>query len=218
MRARHFLFLAYATALFTVAACGGDDDDGGSTGGSTSGGKVSTGLPKTDKLSSLNDDDAQQACTSTAHAFNTILPDSKLEEIGCILVAITALIDENSGEVDSSNIAECKQITQDCLAGKPINGETIEVDTQIVDETSCEGASAGDTFSGCDATVSDYESCAGKVAGELKVRFSGISCDGLKDIAKFQESVQAEIDVSTASECKGLREKCPDLDLSGAGM
>jgi hypothetical protein len=212
MRSRYFLFLACATA---IAACGDDDDSPSDGGGSAT---VSTGLPKADKLSSLDDEDAQQACMSTAHAFNTVLSDSKLEQIGCALAAISYLLSENDNMIDSGNIAECKKIAQDCLDGKLVdeNGDPVDVNTEVVDETSCDDASASATFQDCDATVANYETCAGKVASELKARFSGINCDALKDVAQFMEATSAEIDVSKAPECKALRDKCPDLDLSGA--
>jgi hypothetical protein len=129
------------------------------------------------------------------------------------------VVTEKDGDVSSSDVADCEKIVQDCLDGKLIgeDGKPVEIDTQIVNETSCKSATADDTFQDCQATVADYESCAGKVASELKARFSAISCDALKDYAGFQESSQEEIDVSEAQQCKALRDKCPDLDLSGSG-
>jgi hypothetical protein len=217
MRSTYFLVLACATTIAAVAACGDDDDTSDNDGGGSGTGTVTTGLPKTDKLSSLDDKDAKQACTSTARAFNTVLPDSKLEQIGCALAAISSLLTEKEGNVGSGDVAECKAIVQDCLDGKLVdeNGDAVEVSTEVVDATSCNDASASATFQDCDATVANYESCAGKVASELKARFSSIDCDGLKDLAKFMQTTQAEIDVSKAPECKALRDKCPDLDLSG---
>ncbi len=215
MRSRHWIFLA-CLQIATLVACG--DDDGGNGDGPSGGGgstKVDTGLTASDKLSSLDDDDAQQACMSTAHTFNTVLPDSKWEEVGCVLVAITYLIEKNDGETDASDVEECETVMKKCVNGEPIDGEKVIVETEITDESSCKDASATETFGTCEATVADYESCASKLASELKKRFSSISCDGVKDVAKFQEDLGAEIDISDAAECKTLRTKCPDLDLGG---
>jgi hypothetical protein len=218
MRARHSVILACTLAVAALAACGDDDDEGGGGSSSGGGGSIDTGLPASDKLASLNDEDAQQACKSTAKAFNNILPQAKLEQIGCALAAIQLTVAEKEGDVSSSDVAACKEIVQDCLDGKLIDdsGEAVDIDTTIADDSSCDSASADDTFQDCQATVADYESCAGKVTSELKVRFSAISCDVLKDYAKFEASSQEEIDVSTAKECKALRDECPDLDLSGS--
>jgi hypothetical protein len=209
--------LACTLAVAALAACG-DDDEGGGGSSSGGGGSIDTGLPASDKLASLNDDDAQQACKSTAKAFNNILSQDRLEEIGCALAAIQVVVTEKEGDVSSSDIAACKEIVQDCLDGKLIgeDGKPVDVDTQIADDSSCDSASAEDTFQDCQATVADYESCASKVTSEVKARFSAISCDVLKDYAAFEASSQEEIDVSTAKECKALRDECPDLDLSGS--
>lgn len=227
MRARHLAWSACAFSLVLFAACSGDDDGGdsdkdkdkdtdtGSGGGSEA---IDTGLQSSDKLSSLGDDDAVQACVSTAEAFNGILSQAKLKEIGCALAGISVIVNEKMGDVGAGDVAECEQFVDDCVAGKvrDENGEPFTIKTQIVDAKSCSTANAGETFKDCDATVADYESCAGRVATELRKRFSSISCDSLKDFDKFQESTQGTIDVSKSAECKTLRETCPNIDLSGS--
>jgi hypothetical protein len=224
MRSRYWVLLACLT-FATLAACGDDDDAGDHTskddddddeqeevGGNTT---VDTGLTPTDTLASLTDADAQQVCMSTTHTLNTILPESKLREIGCRLFAIVAIVQKNSGKMTSTDVATCEKVTQDCVDGKPIDGEMIEVETEITDESGCDTASAEESFGNCEATVADYESCASKVASELRSHYLGITCDGLKDVAKFQESLEVQIDLSTAAECKELRTKCPDVELGG---
>jgi hypothetical protein len=212
MSARHFVFLACLTTVAPLAACGDDD---GADGTSSGGGKVDTGLPPTDKLSSLDDKDAQQACKSTAKALNNVLPQSSLEKIGCALAAITVIMAEKEGEdLSSADVAECKQIVQDCLDGTLVDeeGNTFEVDTQVADDSKCDQVNAADTFQGCQATVAEYESCASKVTSEVKARFNSVNCDALKDYAKFDMDAQT-IDVSKAPECKAVADKCPNLDL-----
>lgn len=224
MRAGHFAFVACAVGIVLGAACGGDDggkpedddDESSGTGGGSE--AIDTGLESSDELSSLDNDDAVQACVSTAEAFNNILSQAKLKEIGCALAGISVIVNEKMGEVGAGDVAECEQFVDDCVAGKvrDENGEPFTIHTQIVDEDGCKTADADATFKGCDATVANYESCAGKVASELRNRFSSISCASLKDYDKFEASTQGTIDVSGTSECKTLREKCPDLDLSGS--
>jgi hypothetical protein len=215
MRSRHWIFLA-CLQIATLAACGDDDGDGDgdSNGGGGNTTTVDTGLTPTAKLSSLDDDDAQKACIGTAHTFNTVLPDSKWEEVGCAILGIAYVDEKNGGDSDESDIAECESIAKKCVSGDPIDGQIADVKIEIANESSCDDASATKTFGDCEATVADYERCAGKLASELKKRFSGVTCDGIKDVAKFQAELGADIDIGSSEECKTLRTKCPDLDLS----
>jgi hypothetical protein len=215
MRVRHLAILA--CTLAALAACGDDDGgDGNSSGGG--GGSIDTGLPASDKLASLNDDDAKQACKSTAKALNTVLPQARLEKIGCTLAALQVIAAEKEEDVSSSDVAACEKIVQDCVDGKLVDeeGEPFDIDTTIADDSGCDSASAEDTFQDCQATVANYESCAGKVTSEVKARFSAVSCDVLKNYADYEANSQEEIDVSKAKECKALLDECPDLDLSGS--
>jgi len=205
--------------IASLTACGDDDGDSDGDGDGSNGGAASTtvdtGLTASAKLSTLDDEDAQKACMSTAHTFNTVLPDSKWEEVGCVLVGITYTYDKNGGMTDESDVAACESIAKKCVNGESIDGQKVVVETEIANEESCEDASATETFGDCEATVADYESCASKLASELKKRFGGITCDGVKDVEQFQEELGAEIDISDAKECETLRTKCPDLDLGG---
>lgn len=216
MRSRHWIFLA-CLQIATVGACGDDDGDGDGSGNSNGGGgntTVDTGLSSSAKLSSLDDDDAKKACLGTAHTFNTVLPDSKWEEVGCAILGIAYVDDKNDGDSDDSDISECESVAKKCVAGDPIDGQIADVKIEIADESSCGDASATKTFGDCEATVADYERCASKLASELKKRFSGVSCDGIADVAKFQEELGADIDIGSSEECEAIRTKCPDLDLS----
>lgn len=206
MTAKQWAFLACVTLSAAAwSACGGDDDDGGG------GAKVTTGLPDGDKLSSLDDDDAEQACRNTAKSFNSVLPESELEKIGCAIAGLSAVISEKSGDVGPDDVAMCKKVQSECL-----KGETGDLAPVVAEEDDCEGATASDTFADCDATVAEYESCASKVASEVKAALRKISCDGLSDPEKLMKTISVEIDVSDAPECKALQTKCPDVDLSGA--
>jgi hypothetical protein len=202
-----------------AAACGDDDggDGDGNGNGSNGGGSttVDTGLNTSAKLSSLDDEDAQRACMGTAHTFNTVLSDSKWEEVGCALVGIAYVVEKYDDMTDASHVSECESVAKKCVNGDPIDGEKVTVNTEIANEASCDDASASETFGDCEATVADYESCASKLASELRKRFSGVSCDGVKNVVQFQADLGAEIDISKAEECQALRTKCPNLDLSG---
>ena len=203
MRSWHWVFLA-CWQIATVVACGDDDDGGdGSSGGDTT--SVDTGLTPSAKLSSLDDDDARQACMNTAHTFNTVLPDAKWEEVGCTLVGITY----------GGSVSECESLTSKCVQGEPIDGKVVRIETEIADESSCEHASASKRFGDCEATVADYESCESKLASEIKKRFTSVSCDAVKDVEAFQKRLRASVDLSKSPECEELRSKCPNLDLSG---
>jgi hypothetical protein len=192
--------------LAVTGACGDDDGDGGNT-------NVTTGLPRGDELSSLSDEDAVQACLHTAQSFNDVLSDSELERISCVLLAVQAQLQDGT-EGGSSAIAECKEFTKDCVAGE-IDGEQVEIDIRIVSEDDCSTANANASFSTCDATVGDYEDCAGEVKAGLRRKLTAVSCDGLNDVDKLNELLESEIDVSDAPKCKALRTKCANIDFSG---
>lgn len=201
-------FLVVSVCLASVSfapACGDDDGDGGST-------NVSTGLPRSDELSSLNDDDAVQACVNTARSFNNVLSESQLERISCVVLAVSTILAE--GGEGSSAITECNEIVNDCLSGE-LDGEAIDIDITIVTEADCGNARASATFETCDATVGDYEDCASEVKKELHHKLTSISCDGLRDADELEELLNSEIDVSDAPKCKALQDECPSIDFSG---
>ena len=202
---RFFVLSACLVSLAAAAACG--DDDGGDGDAN-----VSTGLPRNDELSSLDDEDAVQACVNTAMSFNDVLSDSELERISCVLLAVESALQDGSAG-DASAIEDCEEFTKDCQAGE-IDGEDVDIDITIVSETDCSDANVNATFSSCEATVGDYEDCAGEVKRALRRKLSSVSCDILEDPDKIEE-LQADIDVSDAPKCQALRDECPNIDFSG---
>ncbi|HKU41431.1 MAG TPA: hypothetical protein VJR89_24910, partial [Polyangiales bacterium] len=197
MAARYsILVLASFAMLGAAAACGGDDGDGDGDG---SGGDVSTGLPKGDKLSELSDDDAIQACTATAKAFNNLLPKAELEKVTCTFAALSAVIDAAEGELGAAAVSQCKQISSDCEAGKgDITNDTTSLG--VADEADCKDADEDNPFAECDATVADYENCAGRITTELRTRVRSVSCEDLSDLEELDQTLNGEIDLSKAAE------------------
>ena len=212
MMPRHLIVACCVAVVASAAACG-DDDSGDGGGGRTT---IDTGLPATDTLDSLDEEDATQACVETAKSLNGVLAESELERISCVVAALSLILADNDGSLTSEDQAECKDITEECLNGE-IGGEMITIETNVVNEDDCVDAGASQTFEGCDATVADYERCAGKVASELRSRLLAIKCEALKDPSGLMRTLTQEIDVSKAPECKAMRDKCPDIALSGGG-
>ena len=205
---RLFFVCACLVCLAAFAGCG-DDDGGGDT-------TVTTGLPRSDELSSLNDEDAEQACVSTARSFNDVLADSELERISCIIAAMSILLEEET-EGGSDAVEECDGIVDDCLKGE-INGQPIgDIDIRVVDEAMCSGARASATFAECEATVGDYEDCAAEVKGQLRSQLRALSCDALRDVEEAQAKLMPQVDNSKAPKCEALADECPMVDFSGEG-
>lgn len=199
-------FLAYGL-LAVVAACGGDDDD------DSAGGKgVDTGLPATEELSSLSDDDTAQVCTKTAMALNNLLPKSELKSIACVGTALDTIAESANGELDSSDIPMCKELSSKCVSSEEFDDKDLVI--EVVDETDCKTTTTRAAFGDCKATVSDYERCLGRIMTELRTRFRSLTCDALSDLDQVDENLNGKIDVSKAPECQGLRTKCPDVNLS----
>jgi hypothetical protein len=205
MTSRQRILACGLLAIAASGACGGDDGDSGNTG-------VSTGLPSATKLSSLSDANTVQVCSKVAMAFNNLLPTSELKRITCVGNAVTSIAEDSKGQVDSSDIPMCKQLSDDCLSSDDIKEEDLVLD--VADETECKTANTNDTFGNCAATVADYESCVGRIMSELRTRLRSLTCDVLNDIGKLDETLNGDIDVSAAPECQALKSKCPKVNLT----
>ncbi len=202
---RTLLLLSYVVTFALAAACGDDDDvDEGDT--ST----VSTGLPRNEELSGLDEDDLVQVCSATARAFNRVLPESQMERMACTFEAMTLIVGESDGESSSADIEQCEDITSQCLDGE-VGGEPVSLDTDFIDADTCDGEVARANLTDCDATVEEYERCAGRFASLLRGELTAIRCDVLADFEDVMEALTIEVDYGDEADCNALVTKCPEL-------
>jgi hypothetical protein len=197
-------------SLLVLAACGGDDDDGG---GST----VSTGLPKTAKLSSLNAGDAKQLCTSLASSFNGLLTDSDKKRITCTVLALPLSITQVNGKI-AGDVPKCQQLVQKCMSGEKISDEeaAIDVDQEFISEDSCEEKQATEALASCDASVSEFESCASAMLTTFSAQYDIFDCKSLSDPEKLMmDATGGGLEIEEQPACEALNTKCPDLDFGG---
>jgi hypothetical protein len=187
-----------------LIACGGDDDN-----------HVSSGLPANEKLSSLDDADAQKLCKSLASSFNNVLSDSDKKRITCTALAVPLSVKQSSTGKIEGDVAKCKGLVTRCLNGETISTAEpgLDVDQEFIDESSCTDANASDNLAGCDAKVSEFESCASAMLDAVSGQFDIISCDSLSDPEKFMEDSSKGPELDTLPACKSLNSKCPDLDF-----
>lgn len=199
-------------ALALIASACGDDDGGG--------GRVSSGLPPNDKLSALDSGDAAKLCMSLADSFNNVLSESDRKRIACTVLALPlSLKQSSSGEVEG-DVAMCKQLVTKCMNGEKVGtGEpAFEPPSEFIDESSCSESEASSQFAGCEASVSEFESCASAMLKTLSGRFDIIDCSSLSDPEKIQSEAQdsEDLEIDKQPECKALVSKCPDVDF-GSG-
>jgi hypothetical protein len=203
--ARTLVTALLCIALSAVIACG-DDDDGAA---------ISTGLPKSSKLSSLDDADAQKACEGVAKSFSSAISPSEVERVSCTLTAISLSVDA-SGDEPSGDVAGCKELTAMCVKGDEISDDPVVIDIGP-DGDSCEDASVDSDIAGCDATVAEYERCISSFVAAYKKKLAAISCNGLADLEQLQEDLNEELVPSDLPGCDAFITKCPDVDLGGGG-
>jgi hypothetical protein len=188
-----------------LIACGDDDDS-----------HVSSGLPANEKLSGLNQDDQQTLCESFASSFNSVLSDSDKKRITCTAQALPQSITESdSGEI-KGDVSKCKDLVSRCEKGENIGtgNAGIDVDSAHIDaKTSCTEEKNSDNFSSCDATVSDFESCASAAISGLSDKFDLIDCAALSDPEALMSKLSEEYDVEKLPECKHLYTDCPDIEF-----
>jgi hypothetical protein len=197
-------------SLLVLAACGGDDDDGGGT-------NVSTGLPKTSKLSSLDAGDAKQLCTSLASSFNGVLSDSDKKRITCTVLALPLSITQVNGKI-AGDVPKCQQLVQKCMSGDKISEEdpAIDLDQKFISEDSCDEKQATESLASCDASVSEFESCASAMLTTFSAQYDIFDCKSLSDPEKLMmDATGGGLEIESLPECKALNSKCPDLDFGG---
>ena len=194
----------WLSVLACQLSCG--DSSGGGSG-------VVSGLPAEQKLSSLDGDDAKKLCLSFADGLNNVISASERKNIQCASLAIPLSVTETGGEL-KGDITKCKQLVDRCLSGETISEEDpIELDAQLFDPMQCDSANVDEDLSSCEATVANFESCAGAVVNELSHRLHLISCDSLSDIENVRAMISEDFDTANLAQCDALETSCPDLQL-----
>jgi hypothetical protein len=187
-----------------IIACGDDDDS-----------HVSSGLPASSKLSSLDDAQAQKLCKSLASSFNNVVSDSDKKRISCTVLALPLSIKQSSTGKVEGDVPKCKGLVTRCLNGETISTAepAFEVQDEFIDESSCTEANASENLAECDASVSEFESCASAMLDAVSGQFDIISCDSLSDPEKLMEMTSEGPELDTLPQCKALNTKCPDLEF-----
>jgi hypothetical protein len=198
---------AVSVCALSLIACG---DDGGN--------HVSSGLPANEKLSSLDTGDAQQLCKSLASSFNNVVSDSDRKRIACTVLALPLSVKESSTGQIQADVPKCKSLVTRCLNGETISTEepAFEVADEFIDEASCTDAKASENLAGCEASVSEFETCANAILGALSGKFDIISCDSLSDPEGIMEMSTDDLELASHPECKQLNSKCPNIDFGGS--
>jgi hypothetical protein len=207
IRSRTVLFVS----ALLLAACGGDDDGGGGGGG------VDTGLPPNEKLSALDADDSEKLCMNLAESFSTVLSAADKKRINCVVLALPLSVTIGADGKIAGDIPKCKDLVMKCSNGETISTQppAIDVDQEFIDANSCTDGTATENFTDCDATVAEFESCAGAMKKALSSRFDIINCDALSDIEGLMNMNSEDIEIDSQPECKSFVEKCPDVDFGG---
>ena len=201
MRVSRSIALCWLIVVTSQFSCS-DSGDGG--------GGISTGLPASQKLSSLDNAEAKKVCTGVARGFNNLLPASEKRTIECASQAIPLSYDEATNKGD---VAKCKQLVERCLNGETISEEEgVELE-QLVDEEQCDEPDANAGLMKCDATVGDLESCGNALIDEYASRIRLIDCDNLADIENTRKKVEAELDPAKIPACKTIATDCPEIEL-----
>lgn len=200
-------------ALLGLLGMGCGDDDGGGT-------TVSSGLPKDQKLSELDEGDLKTACETVADSLADVISDDESKRIDCTAASIAGSVKVVNGK-PQADVAKCKELVDECVAmGGPESsgsGDDDPIDTDLgADERDC--TTTDDTarqFEDCSATVGEYESCLGAALTEINALFSAINCDTLSDLEMVQERFSGGFEIEALPECQSLAEKCPEIDLAG---
>jgi hypothetical protein len=186
--------LVWALLVGMLPACGGGD-------GSSSG--VDTGLPTTQKLSTLSDDEVKQVCHRVNEAATLTLTSTAVQQASCLSVGVKAGLTVSGSEV-TIDVTKCQQAVDSC-ATKPT------ATTSTDDKQDCDSASAKDV-DGCEATVGDYETCMNLLLGQVKHRLDELTC---QNAMKIQSTGYDDKDPDPANipQCQSIKTKCPDAEL-----
>lgn len=193
-------------------ACGGDDDSGNGGGGG-----VDTGLPTSDKLSSLDPADGKKVCESLATSFNSILSDADKKRISCVVLALPQSISASSDGKLVGDVSKCDGLVAKCENGEKISDQppAFEVEDKFIDENECTEANASANFNGCEATVGEFEECVNQMRSLFLAKFKLIACASLSDPQKLMTEVGADVDIKSEPKCQALSTKCPDVEFGG---
>ncbi|HKU38801.1 MAG TPA: hypothetical protein VJR89_11660 [Polyangiales bacterium] len=200
---------AVCGVLLLIASCGGDDDGG-----------VSSGLPPDEKLSALDGADAKKLCSSMAEGVNGVVSADDRERIACTVLAAPLSVTMSGSEI-KGDVAKCKMLVDKCLSGDEISDEdpSFELPETFIDEKAeCTESKASAKLESCDATVSEFESCADGLIGALQDQLAILDCETLKDPKKLLEGNDDEdnpLEIDKQPACKALVAKCPDIDFGG---
>jgi hypothetical protein len=194
--------LAIGLLCTWLAACG-DDDDGGS--------RVSTGLPASEALSSLDEEELTTMCEGVHATFKTSLSASDQERITCTALAVPLSL---SADQKTGDAAKCEMLVDRCMNGESISSATPAISFDI-DWTDCEASASAGFSAQCSATVGQLEACMSALADEFDRRWAFIQCAGLKDLEKLRAEVKgmSEFDAAQLPACKALADDCPGLEF-----
>jgi hypothetical protein len=187
------ILLALAAQL--VTACGDDDAPSGTA--------VDTGLPENQKLSSLSDGDVKKACSGWAASINATLTQRELDRVACTPNAISA--STSGAKVD---VAKCNDLVDMCVSSSVEHDD--DDDMKVLEDDDCASSEVDDSLKECDATVGEYEGCAGAVLAQIKRQLSAIQCSAPLDDS---QSNPVALDVSKLPACQAIRTKCPDVEI-----
>lgn len=182
------------------AACGGDDD---------SNGRVVTGLPSEQKLSTLSDADVKKACQSVNDGASVVITPMAIQRAFCMEFAAASTVTYSSEGKATVDVDKCQMLVDACVDSS--NGDDDESSTDDDEEVNdCEKSSAND-LQGCEATVGEYEACINTVLSEMQRILSQLTCQNADKIES--EEYSNELDPTTMPECQKVMDKCPDNSL-----
>lgn len=174
---------------------------------------VSTGLPSQQKLSAFDDDDAKAACEALNDSATEIISDAELIRSQCASVAIRTTAKVNSEQTQVTlDIAKCETTAKACEAAPIKYGITAEGGR---DDTDCDDATANQQILACEATVSEYEGCVGKVLLQAQQSLAKISCANGKALLE-SDGAETKLDPQRFAECKLFLGKCPDVRITAS--
>jgi hypothetical protein len=186
-----------AIALGLAAACGGDD---GSTG-------ISTGFPSEQKLSTLTDEETQQACRSVNEDARSVITPTVYTRAACVPLALPASAMETASGV-KVDVAKCQASVDMCVAKN-----TAQTEKNLKDdaEEECSQASAED-LAGCDATIGEWEACMNGLLDQMQRLFAEMNCQNADKLT--DENYKFELpNPDNIPQCQSIIAKCPDADL-----
>lgn len=183
------------------AACGGDDD---------SNGRVVTGLPSEQKLSTLSDADVKKACQSVNDGASVVITPMAIQRAFCMEFAAASTVTYSSEGKATVDIDKCQQLVDACVESTNEDNSGDDEEAEVDGVNDCEKSSANG-LQGCEATVGEYEACINTVLSEMQRILSQLTCQNADKIES--EEYSNELDPTTMPECQKVMDKCPDNSL-----